>query len=381
MTRQLRQRLRTEQPQIIVEPALGNGLRTTFFHTPAMGGYESARAASRIAKGNGISTGSMSGELAHRFTGAHGSTGLNWGRTPVALGSTAFLAVVRFRLTSFAGSPKVFAKWGPGSPLFLIQFNIDGELIFGVKNGTNSQGQVFLSNYSTSLNVTQTIAICAQSSVPLVDYLSFSVDGKKYGNGQVLDNNGASTGFFDAPNDLQIGCADDGGPMSGFVSLAAIAVGKSGTISNILLNSITLNPWQLAQNEGIYRVKPAAVTIYRPGSDIITNGWTGTPNASLFQNINEDVLDRSSFISSPNMSSPVTFGWGNGPLPIGSHDAVVDFDSTAGTGRLRLVALDAGGAIVGTSSWQNASAVATSYTFSGITLSADSTSFRIEIEP
>lgn len=142
------------------------------------------------------------------------------------------------------------------------------------------------------------------------------------------------------------------------------------------------NPAQFlaTRRVGRYFTSPVAVNVYRPGGDVIVNGWTATPAGSLYQRIDDVSIDLADYISSPNMASPATLSW-DYPLAAGTHDLEVVFKSTPGTGSLRLVLLDSGGGVVGTSDWQAATSVATTYTFIGVNVSATAPNFRIEIQP
>ena len=116
------------------------------------------------------------------------------------------------------------------------------------------------------------------------------------------------------------------------------------------------------------------------GSDVAANGWTATPGGSLASCIDDTTLDPADYITSPDTSTPVTLGW-SVPVPAGSWDISMNVSRTGGGGQVRLVFLDAGSAAVGTSLWQAAPAVADTLTFAGVTTTAQSTQFRIEVQP
>jgi hypothetical protein len=145
--------------------------------------------------------------------------------------------------------------------------------------------------------------------------------------------------------------------------------------------SLHANPAQLLASGPQVLLAPViatGATVYRPGSDLIVNGWTPSTGSDLFAMLDETTLDRGDFITSPNVTSPVTMGW-TAPLAAGTYDISVDFDRTGATGQLRIVLLDSGGATVGTSSWQAAPASAATTVFN-VTTTGSSARFRIEVQ-
>jgi hypothetical protein len=119
--------------------------------------------------------------------------------------------------------------------------------------------------------------------------------------------------------------------------------------------------------------------VYRPTSDIVVNSWTPSTGSDLYAMIDDPTLNRSDFITSPNLTNPVTMGWGSS-LAAGTYDVSVDFDRTGTQGQLRIVLLDSGGTAVGTSSWQAAPSSAATTVFS-VTTTGTSDRFRIEVQP
>lgn len=118
--------------------------------------------------------------------------------------------------------------------------------------------------------------------------------------------------------------------------------------------------------------------VYRPTSDIVVNSWTPSTGSDLFAMVDDPTLNRSDFITSPNLTNPVTMGWGSS-LAAGTYDVSVDFDRTGTQGQLRIVLLDSGGTAVGTSSWQAAPSSAATTVFS-VTTTGTSDRFRIEVQ-
>lgn len=151
-------------------------------------------------------------------------------------------------------------------------------------------------------------------------------------------------------------------------------------LSDQEIASLSTNPWQLFQapNRRGWVFGVSAVSVYRPGSDVTVNGWTATPGGSLASCIDDATLDRSDFITSPNLTNPTTMAWATA-LPAGSYTVNIDADRTGASGQVRVVCLDSGGVSVGSTSWQALTATATTYTL-GVTTSATSTQFRIEVQ-
>lgn len=142
--------------------------------------------------------------------------------------------------------------------------------------------------------------------------------------------------------------------------------------------SLSANPWQLFAPQSQVINTAAAVSVYRPGSDVTVNGWTSTPSGTLASCIDDPTLDRADFITSPDLSSPATLAWAT-PLPAGTWALSVDCDRTGSTGQLRIVCLDGGGTSVGATAWQTLTGTATTYTLS-VTTSATAPNFRIEVQ-
>lgn len=120
----------------------------------------------------------------------------------------------------------------------------------------------------------------------------------------------------------------------------------------------------------------AAVTVYRPGSDIIVNGWTAVGAASLAAAM--AAASTADYALSPNLTDPTTQAW-DSPLPAGTWDITVGGARTGASGQVRIVCLDGGGSPVGTSAWQALTGTDTDYTLS-VTTTATAPNFRIEVQ-
>ena len=149
-------------------------------------------------------------------------------------------------------------------------------------------------------------------------------------------------------------------------------------LSDAEVASVSANPWQLFEPQTRSINLAAAVSVYRPDSDVTVNGWTSTPSGTLASCIDDPTLDRADFITSPDLSSPTTLAWDN-PLPAGTWDISIDGVRVGTAGQVRVVCLDAGGTSVGNTSWQVLTGTDTTYTLP-VTTTATSTQFRIEVQ-
>lgn len=294
-------------------------------------------------------------------------------------GSTSgFTLIVVLDLTTLppgAGTIMAFrGHSGVGGVSHSIYTGINAGVNFGA-GGYNSAGTFTLLASNVSI-FTETLYTMIATYSPSGVVQSFSINGNTATTNQ--------SGFtFSEPQvaGVTLGCRQVS--IGTFNSVQPFNLFFAAAIPRILTPyeqaEVLRNPYQAYMAEPMRRFSAPSLTIYRPGSDIIVNSWVPTPGGSLFDKINESALDRAGFISSPDMSTPYTFGWG-ASQPAGSWDYVVDFDNTAGSGSLRLVLLDDTNTQVGVSNWQAASATPQSYTFT-VTTSAPSTRARIEIQP
>jgi hypothetical protein len=377
MPRRFRYRERADQPQGLVEPAQLQGLRTTFLHAPSMGVHEAVRGARRNGVlGAGIDVRGINGDLAYRFNGTHGNGGCSWGTTPTCFGATAILYVARFRLAALGGN--IFARWGAGNATFLIATDAAGDFVLAAANGTSSQGGARKTiGFGLSVGRTVTIAVAAQSSSTAPNGITASLDGRPLDLPGNVYNNGTASAFNDGPQSIQIGVANDGGPMSGWVSFVAQAIGNSGAISQAMLNSVSANPWQMAEATRRFVNPAAAITVYRPGSDVAVSGWTAVGAATRAAALADE--SGATYAESPDLSTPDTQTW-TPPFPAGPASLEITAARTAGVGALRIVFLDAGGAVVGTTAWQALTGAPADYTLTATVL-AISPQFRIEVQP
>ena len=280
-------------------------------------------------------------------------------------------------------------------------------LSFGVLNGTPNSG-----NYQAGIRIASTIARLeaftgnAQVSavVSYSDFTSASIPATAHGvsvNGGVLalglrHIRGATNGMGLFVNGRLLASANaQNKTLVNTVTNAEAHWAQAGTCQGYLtafnglwsralldeeILALSRNPWQLFEPapRPLWSPQVVAVTVYRPGSDVAVNGWTATPGGSLASCIDDPTLNRSDFITSPNLSSPATLAWASAQ-PAGTYSLSIDADRTGGSGQVRVVCLDAGGASVGATAWQALTATATTYTLS-VTTTGTSTQLRIEVQ-
>lgn len=155
----------------------------------------------------------------------------------------------------------------------------------------------------------------------------------------------------------------------GSFTLGGAADGTYTLVYRLFVDGVDLGTATATFNVGI--------VTYRPGADVSVAGWTVTGAGSVAAALSDTSLGN--WAASPNLSTPATITWET-PLPAGVCTIPVTIDRTGPTGSMRLVLLDAGGAVVGTSSWEATPATAAEITYS-VTTTVTSTQFRIEVQP
>lgn len=161
--------------------------------------------------------------------------------------------------------------------------------------------------------------------------------------------------------------------ISEFTHFAAI----QGAVSDEDLSSLALSPWQLFTPSRVS--VPMVLPTYRPGSDVSTSGWVGTPdNTALFTNIDDISVDDADYISSTDSSTPAIFGL-TSALVAGTYDITIRA-KFVGAGRIRVLLLNSSNTVLATSSWQTLTASYATYLLN-VVLAATATRFRIEIAP
>lgn len=168
------------------------------------------------------------------------------------------------------------------------------------------------------------------------------------------------------------------------------AVGHGGAIAEHRAQYLSLNPWEMFAplRRTLWDGGTVVVTIGRPGSDITTTGWTGTPdNVTKYANIDEAAASDTDYITSPQITgvvAPITFGIkdqnGNpNTLPVGAWDVSVRANFSEGTTAptFRIALLDSGGVSVGNSAYQLVTASYATYTLP-VTTTGIAARIRIE---
>lgn len=98
-------------------------------------------------------------------------------------------------------------------------------------------------------------------------------------------------------------------------------------------------------------------TMVRPGADVLSTGWLASSGSDLYAMIDETSASDSDYAYRDLAGTePFIFElYRNGvpySLPAGTHTIRMRPSVSSGTGQIRLLLLDAGGATVGTGAWQ-----------------------------
>lgn len=139
------------------------------------------------------------------------------------------------------------------------------------------------------------------------------------------------------------------------------------------------DPWSIVSNTKRRVPLSTSITVYQPGSDIIVAGWTPSTGTDLFACIDETIYDDGDYISSPGLGTPTTMGF-TSAVPTGTYTIQVRgrYDGII-AGQVRIVMLDSGGSIVGTSSWATQTTSFATYSLT-VTTTGIATKFRIETQ-
>jgi len=374
MPRRVHYRERVDQPQGAVGAADVFGLRVTFLHTPSMGAIETGSGLRRNGVlGAGASIESMGGgEAAYRFTGGQASGACSFGVARATRSSGSFVTLVRFRL-NVMGDAKPFSCWGSNGN-FLTATSPAGEITTACGDAVN--GSIYAratSGLGLQAGVVYTVALGYVGGNPPAFTgavngrpLTFPTSVVAIGDASLLRDSAVRT--------TQIGIADDGNPMNGFASIAGVLIGRH---TQAMLNTISANPWMVAELARRNLNPVAAITVYRPGSDVGISGWTAVGAATRAAALADE--SGATYAESPDLSTPDTQTWIT-PFPAGPVSLEVTAARTDTAGALRIVFLDAGGAAVGATAWQTLTGTPTDYTLTA-TVSAVSPQFRIEVQP
>lgn len=163
-----------------------------------------------------------------------------------------------------------------------------------------------------------------------------------------------------------------------YEDLSAVVTPPVGTVNGKVVWSFRLDEDGVDKGTSVQVVIVGVVPTWTAASDVNANGWTPSTGGSLFACIDETSMSRSDWITSPNLSAACTLGWGT-TMPAGSYEVLIDSAYVGGSGQLRIVCLDSGGASVGASAWQTLTGSDATYSLI-VTTSADSTQFRFEVQ-
>lgn len=284
-------------------------------------------------------------------------------------GATQGTWVVQFVLDNASDSPHLFGSWNlPSTNHWLIQVNGSGLIWIPADEGASNRRRWDGSGLFTAGRL-HTLALVWNGGASYVAFL----DGREITLSAV---DTTANSIRPAPSFIHMGNYLSGAANRFSTLLAACT---PVAVNRLTAQALSVNPWPMLEQPARPLWAPAStVTVYRPGSDIIVNSWTPSSGSDLFAMIDEAVLNRSDFITSPNLTNGVTMGWVTS-MSAGTYNIDIDFDRTGANGQLRIVLLNSGGTAVGTSSWQAAPASAATTTFN-VTTTGTSDRFRLEIQ-
>jgi hypothetical protein len=368
MGRRVVLRERLSQPQSLTGVDWGNPITRGLeaIETPTVpSGRDSG---TLIAISGGLARQSTRAGQGYKGSGASSALYRNIGLTVNPSAGQTILALV---VGTTGTDSRIFSVASPSSMILAI----------GSGQTTASKVRYFYRTPGADIGTGETTAVAFEAGIPHVaimryvpGFLSIFVDGK-------LDATQSATASGTSASSLQVavGAVVRAGSASLFSSSSLVlGVYWNRALSNAEIASVSANPWQLFEPQTRSINSVAAVSVYRPGSDVTVNGWTSTPGGTLASCIDEAVLDRGDFITSPNLTDPATLAWAT-PLPAGTWDLSVDCDRTGSSGQLRIVCLDSGGTSVGASAWQAAPSSPATTVFS-VTTTGTSDRFRIEVQ-
>ncbi|CAB4138902.1 hypothetical protein UFOVP336_2 [uncultured Caudovirales phage] len=368
MGRRVVLRERLSQPQSLTGVDWGNPITRGLeaIETPTVpSGRDSG---TLIAISGGLARQSTRAGQGYKGSGASSALYRNIGLTVNPSAGQTILALV---VGTTGTDSRIFSVASPSSMILAI----------GSGQTTASKVRYFYRTPGADIGTGETTAVAFEAGIPHVaimryepGFLSIFVDGK-------LDATQSATASGTSASSLQVavGAVVRAGSASLFSSSSLVlGVYWNRALSDAEIASVSANPWQLFAPQSQVINTAAAVSVYRPGSDVTVNGWTSTPSGTLASCIDDPTLDRADFITSPDLSSPATLAW-NSPLPAGNWSVSVDGVRVGTAGQVRVVCLDAGGTSVGNTSWQVLTGTDTTYTLP-VTTTATSTQFRIEVQ-
>ena len=209
-----------------------------------------------------------------------------------------------------------------------------------------------------------------------------------------LYKNGKLVGSTAATGSLTYVNAADRGPVLGnyynytgtarsFVGDIYVASLWKRALSDAEIKSLSDNPWQIFApiRTPIFVGVSAAVSIYRPSSDVTTTGWTGTPdNTDKYKNIDEVTASDTDYITSPTITGGENIIFGlTGSLPAGTWDVRYRANFVGASAQVKIHLLDGSSVSQGASSWQTVTSSYGDYTAS-VTTTGAATRVKIEVQ-
>lgn len=196
---------------------------------------------------------------------------------------------------------------------------------------------------------------------------------KLAGNTSLTSARPSNTGpfFIGAGNSIDI--ADD--------SNVTLFITSDGQWSDAQISSWFRNPWQIFAPQSRQIWVPTAVTITRPSSDILTSGWTGTPDSTnLFNNLDEVTSSDTDYITSPTITGGENTIMGlSGTLATGTWDVRYRANFVGSSAQVRIHLLDGSNAAVGVSGWQTVTSSFADYT-AQVTTSGAAVRVKVEVQ-
>lgn len=154
-------------------------------------------------------------------------------------------------------------------------------------------------------------------------------------------------------------------------------------LSDAEIKSLSDNPWQIFApiRTPIFVGVAAAVSIYRPSSDVTTTGWTGTPdNTDKYKNIDEVTASDTDYITSPSITGGESIIFGlSGSLAAGTWDVRYRANFVGASAQVKIHLLDGSSVSQGASSWQTVTSSYVDYTAS-VTTTGAATRVKIEVQ-
>lgn len=277
------------------------------------------------------------------------------------------------------GENKIFAKWGPSGSWLISTDSTTGIQAWVVAATAGNATLTYFGATSVFEATGWNNAIFVWRGGTGTGNVSLFVNGVDKSSSLFARGSGPSV-MNSGVNDLQIGIANDGNPLTGKVAVARM---WNRALSQNEALKLSANPFTILKpTRRLIGFTVSSATISRPNSDIVVSGWTGyTDNVNLYANIDEVTPSTADYVISPDLLAtpgPIIFGLTNS-LPTGTYDARFSAKRTDTIGQVRVVFRDSGGTIVGTSAWQSLTNTYTSYTLT-VTATGTATQGGFEVQ-